>query len=160
MGELSKAIIRSGVIDQRFLQEMAKWKLPQTIPDEPPFTTSDEVVAAIEEAQESANQVEIRVSDPDALKQFLKTKQPCRLVLKYEEQSAKFDWEYGTSPTGDYILQWGADIEADILCNGESYLWNGTSKVYFSRVQDLYFGDKRVFVLCTPRKSNGTTNSR
>ncbi len=158
MGELSKAVIRSGIIDESFLLEMNKWKLPQSLPEEPPFTSSEEVCAAIEDAQESHSQVEVRVSDPDILKQYMGSKRAGRLVLKDEDKTAKFDWEYGLSPTGLYIMQWSDDVATDVLCNGASYLWDGAARVYFNRVQDLYFGEKRVFILCTQRKSNDASN--
>ena len=159
MGELSKTVLRTGLIDASFLREMARWRLPQPVVEEPDFTTSEEIVAAIEDAQESYNQVEVRATDPDVLKQFLQSKRAGRLNLKSEDDSAKFDWEYGVSVTGDYILQWSPDVATDLLCNGESYLWDGARRVYFSRVQDLYFGDKRVFILCTPRKTDDQSNT-
>lgn len=158
MSKLTEAIALSGALDQAMLGEILKWRLPATVPEGEPYTTADEAVAAIEDAQSSYDQVEIRVSDPDALRHYMTTRKPGKLRVVMEDATSTFDWEYGVTPMGDYILRWNDGTNTDVLCNGETCLLDGKRKVFFGRVQDLYFGDQRMFILCTPRKlTNGST---
>lgn len=158
MSKLTEAIALSGALDPAMLSEILKWKLPTDVPDGEPYRTADEAVAAIEEAQTGYDQVEIRVSDPDVMKHYVRTRKHGKLHVVMDDASDTFDWEFGMTPTGEYILQWNDGTATDVLCNGETYLLDGKRKVFFSRVQDLYFGDKRMFISCSPRRlTNGSS---
>lgn len=153
MSKLTEAVGLSGALDTGQVSELTHWRLPVSVPDGAPYTDPEEAVAAIEDATTDYDQVEIRVSDPDAMKTYLGTKRPCKLVLKENNSKETFEWNCGITASGDYLLQWGDGVSTDLLTNGESYLLDGGKRVFFSSTQDLYFGDKRVFVQCTPRKS-------
>lgn len=152
---LAEVVARLGAIPDSSIRELVKWGLPAVGPNGPSFDTADEACAALEEASESEDQVLVRVTDPDAVKHYLRTKTKGRLHLVSEEMQDTFDWEFGKKQAAgfpdEYIMQWSADVDTDLLTNGESYLQDGGNKVYFLRVQDLYFGDARVFIICTPR---------
>ncbi len=152
MSKLTQAVGLSGALDTGQVSELAHWKVPIGVPDGAPYTDPEEAVAAIEDATTGYDQVEIRVSDPDAMKTYLGTKRACKLVLKDGNSKDTFDWNCGITKSGDYLLQWGDDVSTDLLTNGESYLLDGGNRIFFSNTQDLYFGDKRVFIQCTPRK--------
>lgn len=156
MSKLTEAVGLSGALDTAQLSELAKWRLPITVPDGEPFTSPEEAVAAIEDATTGYDQVQIRVSDPDAMKHYLATKCSGKLVLKEGEAKQSFDWSFGTSPAGDYLLQWGDNAGTDLLTNGESYLLDGHRRIFFSNVQELYYGERRVFLQCTPRKTKAS----
>lgn len=157
MSDLAKAVARLGVLDENMLRQITKWGLPAVGPDGPVFTSSEEACAAIEEATESVDQVAIRVADPDVMKQYMATKRQGKLRIVKDDEKADFEWEFGKRQVAgfpdEYILQWTDNVDTDLLTNGESYLLDGKTRVYFSAVQDVYFGDKRVFVVCTPRKA-------
>lgn len=154
MSKLTDAVVRAGVISPEQLQELAKWKLPVSPPEAAPFDSSEEAVAAIEDAQDSFEQVQVRVSDPDALRQYAETKRTCRLRAVMDEETKTLDWDYGTNKLGQILIPWADDVDFDILTNGETHLvLSGGHKVYFSRVEELYLNDKRALLLCTPRKS-------
>lgn len=153
MSKLTDAVGLSGALDMASLMEFTKWRLPVQPPEGAPYTDPAEAAAAIEDALTSQDQVAIRATDPDAMRHFMQTKAMGKLRIVMDEASKSFDWEYGVTPTGGYILQWNDATETDILCNGESYLTDAhKQRVYFERVEDLYFGNRRVFVLCFPRK--------
>jgi hypothetical protein len=154
MSDLSKAVVRSGAVDASMLAELAHWKLPVTVPEEAPFASAEEAVAAIEDAQEEDAQVEIRVTDPGLLKQYEATKQPGKLkVVINEEQSQAFGWDYGRTLLGEYILAWTSTVSTELLVNGMTYLLTSDKqRVYFTNTQDIYVGDEKKFVVCTPRK--------
>lgn len=154
MSKLTDAVALSGALDPAQFSEIAKWKLPVSLPAGAPYTDPEEAVAAIEDATTSQDQVAIRVSDPDAMKVYLATKRAGKLTLRSEDSKVTLDWEFGVTPSGEYLLQWSDSASTDLLTNGESYLLDHGKRVYFTATQDLYFGDKRVFVQCTPRKSD------
>jgi hypothetical protein len=152
MSKLTEAVALSGALDPEQFRELAKWRLPVGLPEGDPFTSPEQATAAIEDATSGYDQVRIRVSDPDVMKTYLATKREGKLVLKDGDAKQSFDWSFGVTKAGDYLLQWGDNAETDLLTNGESYLLDGQTRVFFSDVQELYFGEKRVFLQCTVRK--------
>lgn len=154
MSDLSKAVVRSGAVDADMLAELSHWKLPVSVPEDPPFNSAEEAVTAIEEAQDDFTQVEVRVTDPAILKQYEATKQTGRLkIVASETEERTFGWEYGRTLLGEYILPWTSSVSTDLLVNGASFLLNqDKQRVYFTNTQDIYVGDEKKFVVCTPRK--------
>lgn len=157
MTELAKAVAQSGALDADTLREIAKWRLPLELPQDDPFDSPEEAVEAIEAAMESKAAVEVRATDLDVLKQYLATATKGKLHIVTEHENGAFAVTYGTTMLGDYIIPWQSDSLVEYLTNGESYLQGKAGKVYFSAVQDLYFGERKVFIQCTPQKeSHGT----
>lgn len=161
MSDLAKAIAMSGAIDTNMLSELGKWKLPGVvIPEGGAFNTPEEAVDAIEEAITSASQVEVRVTDLDVLKNFLTSRKDGKLHL-VTENGTRGTWPvtFGVirRPTHvDYIIPWNSDTIEAMLTNGESYLVDDKKRVYFGSVTDLYFGEQKAFILCTPiREGHG-----
>lgn len=154
MSDLAKAVVRSGAVDGDMLKELAHWKLPVSVPQEEPFTSATEALAAIEDAQDAESQVEVRVTDPDLIRQFDATKNPCKLkVYANEDQSHTLNWEYGVTLLGEYILPWTGEVSTELLVNGQTYLLTGDKRrVYFTNTQAIYVGDEPKFVICTVRK--------
>jgi hypothetical protein len=160
MTELSAAVAQSGALDEGMLRELAKWRLPLELPatSEEIFATPEEAVEAIEEAVESRAAVEVRATDLDVLKQYLATATKGKLHIVTQVESGTFPVTYGLTKFGDFIIPWQADSLVEYLTNGESYLQAKGGKVYFSTVQELYFGERKVFIQCTPhRERNGRT---
>lgn len=158
MTELSVAVAQSGALDEGMLRELAKWRLPLELPatSDELFATPEEAVEAIEEAVEGKAAVEVRATDLSVLKQYLTTADKGRLHIVTAVESGAFPVTYGTTKFGDYIIPWQADSLVEYLTNGESYLQAKGDKVYFSTVQELYFGARKVFIQCTPyRDHNG-----
>jgi len=152
MSELTRVMAQSGALDPSMLQEFAKWKLPIEVPDDDPLDTAEEVVEAIEAAVESQEQVEIRATDLDVLRQYMRTQAKGKLHISTELEKGSFPVTYGTTKFGEYIIPWQAESLVDYLTNGESHLKVGGNQVYFATVQELFFGDRKVFILCTPRR--------
>lgn len=161
MSELARAVTQSGALDESMLRELNKWKLPGVVvPDGAGFTSPEEALEAIEEAMTSANQVEVRVTDLDILKNFLQTRKSGKLHLVTEDGTkGTLNVTFGTISRRnyvDYIIPWNNDSLEVILTNGESYLLDDKKKIFFSSVMDLYFEDTKAFMVCTPtRESNG-----
>lgn len=156
MTELAKVVALSGALDPEMLRELVRWRLPIEVPEEAPFTSPEEAVAAIEEAQQDRDLVQVRATELDAVQQFNRTKQKAKLHLVAGGESGTYDILCGLNDKDEYIIPWQSDSIVDILTNGESYLIDGRKKVYFADVVELYFGKKKAFVLCTPiREAHG-----
>lgn len=165
MSDLAKAMAQSGALDASMLQEFAKWRLPGVVlPEDGMFDTPEKAVEAIEDAMTSAEQVEVRVTDLDVLKSYLQTRKEGKLHIVNDEKGTKGTWNvtFGTikRPSHiDYIIPWNASSIEELLTNGQSYLLDEKKKVYFSLVTDLYFGEQKAFMLCTPiREGHGKRN--
>lgn len=152
MSELAKAVVLSGAIDAGMLQEFTRWRLPVEIPSDDLYESPEEAIEAIEEAMTGSEQVEIRTTDLDVLKQFLRTKRKGKLHLTTSKGSGTIDIDFGVSTMGEYIVPWNADSITDIMTNGESYIMDVRRKVFVADVIELYFGGNKAFMLCTPRR--------
>lgn len=159
MTELSKAVAQSGALDEHMLSELAKWRLPLELPEGDPADSPEAAVEAIEAALEGQSAVEVRATDLDVLRQYLATQAKGRLHIVTDIESGTFPVNYGVSKFGDYIIPWKADSLVEYLTNGKSHLRAGGKEVYFASVQELFFGERKVFILCVPiKESNGAAH--
>lgn len=154
MSELTKAVALSGAIDPDMLREFTKWRLPVELPEGDFYDSPEEAIEAIEYALTGSDQVEVRTTDLDSLKQFLRTKRKGKLHLTTSKGSGTIDIEFGVSAMGEYIIPWNADSIAEIMSNGESYILDVRRKVFVTDVTELYFGGNKAFMLCTPAKEH------
>ena len=160
MSDLSEAVARSGAIDADMLRELTRWKLPGiALPEGGQFTTPEEAVEAIENAVTGEHQVEVRVTDLDVLKCYLQTRKQGKLCIVNDEKGTSGTWKvtFGVVQRPghvEYVLPWSADSIEDLLTNGRSYLLDGNKKLYFSLVTELFFGDQKAFILCTPLRDD------
>jgi hypothetical protein len=153
MSDLTKAVALSGAIDPGMFKEFSKWKLPVEIPNDTDlYDSPEEAIEAIEEAMTGQEQVEVRATDLDVLKQFLRTKRKGKLHLVTSKGSGTLEIEFGVSTLGEYIIPWNADSIVDIMTNGESHILDVRRKVFVSDVTELYFGGNKAFMLCVPVK--------
>lgn len=163
MSELTRAVALSGALGPDQLQELMKWRLPVELPEDQPYETAAEAVGAIEDALTSENQVEVRVTDLEVLRAFLSSKQEATMHVFNEQTKQRGSWPIQIGHIQrlklvEYIIPWRGDAIEDLLTNGETYvvLRGSKQKIYFSRVQDCYFGEQKVFIICTPNPgSNG-----
>ncbi len=161
MSELTKAMALSGALDESMLRELSKWKLPIEVPEDDPYESPEEAIEAIEDALTGASQVEIRATDLDVMKQYLRTQRNGKLYLESTKERTTIPATFGVTAMGEYIMPWRGDSITDLLTNGASHFIDGKRKVYISAVQELYFGETKVFILCTPirdRKAHGKPN--
>lgn len=150
---IATVMAQAGALDETMLREIQKWRLPMALDSDPEvFDDAEEAVEAIEEVLGGKEAVEIRATDLNALRQYLKTQQKGRLRIKTDEEDATFVVNYGTTTLGGILIPWKDDSLEEVLTNGESYLLCNGMKLFFSRVEELFFGEKKVFILCTVRE--------
>lgn len=163
MSELTKAMALSGALDETMLRELSKWKLPIEVPEDDPYESPEEAIEAIEDAMTGVGQVEVRATDLDVMKQYLRTQRSGKLYLESTKEKMTIPATFGVTTMGEYIMPWRGDSIADLLTNGLSHFIDGKRKVFISDVQELYFGDTKVFILCTPirdRKTHGKSSDK
>jgi hypothetical protein len=122
------------------------------------------VVQAIEEALQDEGLVLTRETDLEVINYFLSTagRGILHIVMEAEgeeDQTADIECVYGMTALGEYIIQWRSDSIEDVMTNGKSYLQPTPGPmrlvpegdpVYFSRVREVFFGQTKAFVICTP----------
>jgi hypothetical protein len=157
---LAEAIAKAGVLDEGMVHELIKWKAPVDLPEEVPLAKDPLVaVTQIQEAIESEEQVISRHTELDMLKHFLETKKSGKLHVVTEHDSADLEASFGRVQTkkkdgpaklGDYIIPWMSESIEDVMTNGETFLLDGRRKIYFEEVRECFFGETKVFIICTP----------
>ncbi len=61
---------------------------------------------------------------------------------------------------GNYILPWRDESIEDIMLDPDTYLKPaGAPRVYFLNVQELYYGDRKVFMICSPAHGVGEVST-
>ena len=158
MSALASSILRSGWVPDESLHEFRRWRLP--LPDERDMSnpllaeravTTDGLVEALELAMQEEGYVLARETDLDVLPMFLNSMRPAVLHLFTETQKdVEVRTMVGQHSAGEYIIPWQMDSIADWLTNGETYLVDGGSPIYFSQARELFYGGTKAFVLCTP----------
>jgi len=137
--------------------EFQRWGFPIEVPEADPGDayrsegTMDSLCNAIDFALAETRAQWDRETDFDIVSQYLKTLRPAKIHIVLERgNEADFDVQVGTTRAGEFIVPWKSESISDLLTNGESYLNLGDKQVFFSAVRDLFFGDNKVFMVCTP----------
>lgn len=160
---MTKAVLKAGLITPNMLREMKRFS---------PFIDRDaeveepkELEAAakiIADALESQEYTIVRETDLDVLRQYIESHVDGTLHVEdvAEEEPMEFEVSYCVAKTGEYIIAWTADSIADLLTNGATYLRTAVGSngfirdVHFKDVRELWYGEKKAFVVCVPRESS------
>lgn len=156
---LSEAIVKAGLLDVGMIAEMVKWKLPIDLPKAQLENDPETAIFAIQQAIEGQKQVEVRETDLDLLKKFLKTQKKGKLHVVTQHESGDLGVSFGRMEwkeednvvydvSGDYIIPWSSESIADVMSNGETYLMDGRRKVFFTDSRDYFFGSSKAFMVC------------
>lgn len=155
---VSKAVIESGLLPKRLLEEFRKWGSPLALPEDladSEALVSLNVIRVIEEALEEEGYQITRETDLEALQQYLQTQKIGILSLGLEGERRDFQVAYGRlSGSNDILIPWRADGVQDVMTNGETYLkcTDETGQVfyqYFQDVTELFFGEQKSFMRCS-----------
>lgn len=167
MSQLTEIILKAGILSPEALSELKKWRLP--VGDVDPSSLSEfsapptpkSISEAIATAIEDEGYVLTRETDLEAIPQYLETMKPAVLHAVLEDgETAEFEVHVGKTATGDWIMPWRSETITDILANGETYLRHGGKRIYFSQARELFYGQRKAFVVCTPatvEASNGAS---
>jgi hypothetical protein len=160
MKPVAFAVVRSGLISSEVLRELQRWGLPValvSVPEEGVLENPKQIVDLIQNALEDADQVKINETDLDLLTRYLDPayRKEGTLVVKDGKQKATSKVLYSVTPLGEYAIPWVSESIADFMTNGQTYLRfklsdGSSSRVTFSSVREVFFGDQKAFMVCTP----------
>jgi len=160
MRPLGKAAIRAGLIDDDALREMQRWRMVPQLEDEDlePVGSVEEAVQLIQDALEAEEQVRLQSTDLDVLRHYLepKNQRRGRLVIVNHETDTRGSKNitFCITPSRGYAIPWTSETVEELMTNGFTYLSykeEGDEKprrVYFTSVDELYFGDIKAFMVC------------
>jgi hypothetical protein len=151
MHELTRVIIRSGLIETGTLAQFRKWGLmtPEVI-QAPRPETPEQLVEQLDRALQEEDMVVVKETDLGALANYLATMKQGTLHLVTEDGTkGEVPVTYGVTGLEEYLLPWRADSIDQMLTNGETYFVDADgNKVFFNDVRELFFGDHKAFVVC------------
>ena len=156
---LKNAVLKAGIVPETVLPELERWgmQLPENVELE---TDRSEALANIRESVESIETVEVRMTDLDALKNYSNDAKPGRLYYSVPDHSKQdprarkttfVDVTYAVTTIGNYLIPWTEEDIYDLMLDEGTYLKPaGAERVYFSNVAELYYGEQKAFMVCTP----------
>jgi len=159
MRPLGKAAIRAGLIDEDTMKEMQRWRMiPTDLSEFEQVDSVEEAVQIIQDALEAEEQVRLQSTDLDVLRHYLepKNQRRGRLVIVNHENDTRGSKNitFCITPSRGYAIPWTAETVEEMMTNGATYLSykeEGDEKprrVYFTSVDELYFGDIKAFMVC------------
>ena len=144
-----RAVLHSGLVDRNTVSELQRWGYLRDLDEgvlNSTLQSSEEVVGALRDVLESEGMVEIRDTDLDIIKTWMKDQRKGRLVIHGEAIPVTFC----TLLTGEYAIPWMGETISSTLLDGESHLKLKRRKVYFRDVREVYFGEVKAFMVCSP----------
>ena len=151
MNPITMAVLKAGLISPAMLKEMKRIS-PHITPDAEVNEPVDLELAArfVEDALQSDEYVLMRETDLEAVRQYAETTR--RLVLHVEDGESTGDIEVtaGLTSLGEYIIAWKSESIRAMMTNGLTYLVDGAVRVFFRDVRELFFGEYKAFMVCTP----------
>lgn len=151
VGVMTKAVLAAGLVNQAQLEEMKRWSPtldPEAETSEP--KTLEEAAALVSHALQSEGYVLARQTDLEAMNQFMATMTKGTLHLEVDDDSTEFEITFGKTPLGDFIIAWRTESIKDAMVNGQTYLIDGATRVFFQDVPELFFGEHKDFMVCVP----------
>jgi len=165
MRPLGKAVIRSGLVDENIIAEMKRWGLPVHTDAELAgrdeqieiIQDPDMIVKVLQDALDSADQVRLQDTDLDIVQRWVDPKKQItgKLFMKNGEDKATRKVIFCWTVMKEIALPWSSESIVDLLCNQETHLKfeddKGVKrKLFFTDARELYIGDTKAFIVCTP----------
>lgn len=164
MKPIAFAVVRSGLVTKETMEEIRRWGLPVEllpVPEEGILENPRQIVDLIQHALEDADQVKISETDLDLLTRYLDPahRREGTLVVKDGQQKSTSKVLFSVTPLGEYAIPWMSESIADFMTNGQTYLRfkldsGESSRVTFSDVREVFFGEQKAFMVCTPGVAN------
>ena len=150
MGDITNTVLQSGLVTPELASELTRWgMLTGPVPEDASAIPAKDVPAALEQVMQSEEYVSVKETDLEALHQYLSTQKIAQLhfeLLGGETEDVEIS--YGKTLSGEYIIAWTDEDISDALANGLTYLLVDGVKVSITATRELYFGDRKVFVVC------------
>jgi hypothetical protein len=149
----ARAVVESGIVDADALAQLHRWGYAlDLVPGTEPVASASALARKILDAVESEDAVELRSTDLDIIKEYSKASRRARLHLPgADDKTVGLPVEYCVTKMGEIVIPWTSEDINDLLLDDRTYLKpTGESRIYFADVRELFYGDKKAFVVCTP----------
>lgn len=151
------AVIKSGLVSKDTLRELNHWGLPiEMIEENEVLDTPEAIVGRIQEALEGEDLVKIRDTDLDVLRCYLTCQKQGMLRVAGDDGVANVEVSYCVTPMGEYVIPWRSESIREYMTDPNTYLKADGGKVGFSDVRELFFGEHKAFMVCTPVSVSAT----
>jgi hypothetical protein len=155
---LTQAVLESGLVDSDTLTQLVRWRMLSADEVEDYAknlaNTPDSIVQKIHTALDSGDAVEVRDTDPDVIAHFLQTRRKAKLHVPNPDAEGKtlgIPVEYSVNKMGEYLIPWTSEGIRDLMLDELTYIKPvGEPRVYFADVRELFYGDHKAFMVCTP----------
>lgn len=152
-----KAVVASGLVPEGVLRQFQKWGMlpPGDIQPVVQDITLDQAAELFRRVREEGEEELIKDTDLDIVAHYVRGQEKGRLyvaTVKNGKPSTTYvDVHFYKTKLGEYVLPWRDENLRDLLLDPTTYLKpTGGERVYFADVRDLYFGEQRTFVVCSP----------
>lgn len=152
------AVLKAGIVPTSTLAELERWGME--IPKVELEPDRREALMNIRESIESRETVTLRTTDLDSLKTYQKDSKVGRLYYsvpaptRLDPKARKttfIEVNYAMTPAGAYLIPWTDEDIFDLMLDEDTYLKPvGAERIYFGDIADLYYGQQKVFMYCTP----------
>jgi len=154
---VAKVVVEAGLIDENALAQLKRWGFALDLePGKEPVVSAGEIAKRIIDAVESEEAVELRSTDLDIVKEYLSSRQKAKLHVPNPDDEAKtvgIPVEFSFTKMGEVVIPWTSEAINDMLLDERTYLKPlGKSRIHFSDVRELFYGDHKAFVVCTPTR--------
>lgn len=155
--EVAKVVVEAGIVDRDAFAQLQRWGYLTDVDIGGEGVLSGAALAErILEAVTSEEEVEIRATDLDLIKDYLSTRRRARLHVpspEKEGQTIGIPVEYSTTKLGEVVIPWTSESISDQLLNDSTYLKPaGGPRIYFADVRELFYGEHKAFMVCVPVK--------
>lgn len=152
VGSMTQAVIAAGLVNQAQLDEMKRWNpaLAPVVDEVPPPKTLEEAAELVVEALQSEGYALVRETDLEVVHQYAATVTRGTLHLEVGTEGTDFEVTYGKTPIGEFIISWRSESIKDAMVNGQTYLIDGNTRVFFNDIRELFFGEQKAFMVCVP----------
>lgn len=161
MSAIGKVLADAGILPASAVKQFQRWKVPAVEAIDPTKIPEETLgieyaVGRIDEALQDEAFVKIKETDLAVLEQYQHTKTELTLHLEDDTgQSAEIPVEVGRLRTGEFVFPWASDGIEEVMINGLTFLQVGDRKVMFEDVRELFFGDNKAFMVCSPKRAGG-----
>ena len=153
MQELTRLVVRAGILDDTQLAEFRRWGLlDDNTPAKIEPKTAEQFVTEVEKALEDRDMILVRETDLEAVQFFIQNNREGSLHLEVADPAINTDVpvRYSTNLLGEYIFPWMGENMLTVLVNGLSYMSTPEGKVFFCDARELFYGEIKAFIVCKP----------
>jgi hypothetical protein len=154
--ERRMVVLRAGIVPPAQVKELSRWAGGEVPTEVKVETDRRQALVDIREVIEGQETVEIRQTDLDAIKFYEANQLPARLYYSVPAGEGKrkttfANVHYAKNAIGNYMIPWTDEDIYDLMLDEGTYLKpDGEARVYFSNISELYYGTKKMFMICMP----------